>query len=156
MSSTPLDSFVPWTRQKAKALSKALSSIMHVGLIRTLTALKKPTAIWVTKISSIFQFWLSLHEGRSYVQRCMCVCTCTHRCLKMCTSVREFAGAIRKYVVGQQHWIYAQIISNQCKLGCLRVWVTVLMSSFHAVLRSLARWRCRFTILLVQICVFEF
>lgn len=31
----------------------------------------------------------------------------------------------------------------------------LLMSSFHAVLRSLARWRCRFTILLLQICVFR-
>lgn len=35
----------------------------------------------------------------------------------------------------------------------LHVWVTLLMSSFHAVLCSLARWRCRFTILLLQICV---
>lgn len=37
--------------------------------------------------------------------------------------------------------------------GSLLVWVVVLMSSFHAVLCRLARWRCRFTVLLLQICV---
>lgn len=86
MSSTLLDSSVLWTRQRAEALSKALSSIMHVGLISTLTALKKPTSIWVTKISSIFQFWLSLYEGGSFVPQSEWVCVCLSRLpLEVCS-----------------------------------------------------------------------
>ena len=152
MSSTPLDSFVLWTRQRAEALSKAMSSIMHVGLIRTLTALKKPTAIWVTKISSIFQFWLSLYEGRSYVPQC----ACTHRCPQLCTSVRACVctGAIRNMLLDNSLG-FTHKLSQLCASWSASVWVTVLMSSFHAVLCSLVCWSCRFAIFLLQICVFQ-
>lgn len=151
MSSTPLDSSVLRTRQRAEALSKALSSIMHVGLIPTLTALKKPTSIWVTKISSIFQLWLSLYEGGSFVPQER-VCAWTRACARA-----HACGVLLEVCC----WTTVlDLLTNNLKSvqagASLHAWVTVLMSSFHAVLCRLARWRCRFTILLLQICVLEY
>lgn len=156
MSSTPLDSSVPWTRQRAEALSETLSSIMHVGPIHTLTALKKPTAIWVTKISSIFQFWLLLYEGGSHVPRVCVMCVCA----QVSASVQERMCVCVQGQLEVCCWTpVLDLLTNHLNLVqagvFLRVWVTELMSSFHAVLRSLARRRCRFTVLLLQICVLE-
>lgn len=73
---------------------------------------------------------------------CVCVCTC-RVLLEVCcwTTVLDLLT---------NHLNSAQAGAS------LHVWVTLLMSSFHAVLCSLARWRCRCTILLLQICVLEY
>lgn len=156
MSSTPLDSFVLWTRRGAEALSKAPSSIMHVGLIRTLTALKKPTAIE----------WQRSHLFFSFDSRCMrkdlmchsvsvdvCVCVCTRA--QVSANVHECAGAIRNMLLDNSLG-FTHKLSQLRASWSVCVWVTVLMSSFHAVLRSLARWSCTFSIFLLQICVLEY
>lgn len=85
----------------------------------------------------------------------------------MCHTVRACARAR----VNECAWVQEQLeiccwttaldlLANYLNSGasCERLRVCesqFLMSSFHAVLRSFTRWRCRFTLLLLQISAFE-
>lgn len=93
----------------------------------------------MTKISSIFQFWFSLYKRGPFAPEHASVHT--HGSLLEVCFGKTFSDLLTNHL----NWAQAR--------ASLLVWVTVLMSSFHAVLWRLARWRCRFTVLLLQICV---
>lgn len=142
MSSSPLDRSALWTRERAQALSKALSSIMHAGLIPTLTALKKLHPFEWQRSHLFFSF--DSHRIREDLSR-----------QNVAVRARTWAhGPLLDECFGKTVSDLPTNHLNRAQArGSLLVWVVVLMSSFHAVLCRLARWRCRFTVLLLQICV---